>query len=177
MPSIIQPLHSLKTNAEALSRHPRILQDALLSFTTCDKQIFLEVLDATNRFHVLNEFEVTTLVRLVEEVFNQYWLLSARIIERLRPRIRRAVAEQLSENIRNKILEVLRIWQKFGELEFMLDGEYIPDCYIMTGEWPEHFPERLRKCALCGEDYKNFDGIEVVDEDIQSSCHEGEICF
>lgn len=108
MPAIIPRLHSLKTNAEFLSRHPRILQETLLSLPACDKLIVLEVLDAIERFQVLNEFELTALVRLIENVFGQSWLLSARIIERLRPRTRHAVAAQLSEDTRNKILEVLR---------------------------------------------------------------------
>ncbi|KAF2182631.1 hypothetical protein K469DRAFT_690738 [Zopfia rhizophila CBS 207.26] len=177
MPAITQPLEILKTSIELLSRHPGILHETLFSLRRYDKRIFLEVLDATDHFHVLNELELSALVMLIKEVFDHSWLLSARIIERLRPGIRHAVAAQLSEDTRNNILKVLRIWQKFGELEFMLDGEYIPDGYIMTGEWPELFPERLRKeCALCGKGYKNFDGIEVVDEDVQSSCHEGRMC-
>jgi len=175
--STISPLLLLfKVRIERLSKSPKKLQEELLSSTICDKRIFLELLTATERFHILNEFELAALVTLIEDVFKQWWLLSAIIIERLKPDIRHAVAAQLSEDMRNKILEILRIWQKFGELEFIVGGEYIPDRYIMTGEWPEFFPERLRKCALCGKNYTNFDGIEIIDEDLLSSYHECRRC-
>lgn len=58
----------------------------------------------------------------------------------------------------------------------MLNSEYIPDYYIIVGEQPEHFPIRLRKYAFYRVDYKNFDGIKVVDKDYQSSYYKGRIC-
>src|SRR6202012_5656396 len=103
-------------------------------------------------------------------------VLSARLITFLTPAVTHAVTAQLPEDMRNNLLKALWKWQQLGELEFMLNGEYIPDAYIMTGEWPELFPRRLRKCALCNKEYKEFDYIEYVDEDLQSSSHQDGKC-
>ena len=83
--STISPLLLLfKVRIERLSKSPKKLQEELLSSTICDKRIFLELLTATERFHILNEFELAALVTLIEDVFKQWWLLSAIIIERLK---------------------------------------------------------------------------------------------
>jgi len=176
MHTILQRLCALRNNIEYFCGDPIVLQEALLTIPTLEKIFLLNLLDAIRDLDILNKLPAITLVDLIKDIFRLNFLLPVKIVALLQPRTRHQVAALLSNDTRNEILEALHIWQKSNELEFMLDGEYIPDCHIVTDKWPDLFPERLRReCSICKRDYVPFDVVEVA-EDVQSSFHEHKMC-
>lgn len=166
-------LHVLEDFNKYLFEYPEMLQQVLRSLTEAEHHLILELLCITKPW---SGTASPTTVTLIESILRGKWILQAQVIENLEPRTRRAVAAQLSEETRNTIAKVLFFTQKVSELEFTTGGEYMPDIYVVTGEWPDHFPIRLRTCSLCGLAYRPFDSIEMSDELCESSCHEDGSC-
>lgn len=173
-----QALQIFRNLTQMLFEHPETLQQVLLSLVEDEDEgrNFLEMSEITQRGLDLSGLTPSAIATIIETMCRRNWKLQAEVIMGLEPRTRRATAAQLSEETRVTVLKVMFTLQMLAEIEFTYDGEFLPELYIMAGEWPDQFPHRLRTCSACGQVYRPFDGIEVVDDTFENSRHQNRIC-
>jgi hypothetical protein len=168
MPSLKSLVEIVANLATAISNSPRQqLLDYFAHMSSKNICLLFNVLETDGRNRILRKLRSREAAKLIEKLITRDHSLVAALLEGIDETTRLNIVAFFPSETRQLAKDILQAWQRLGEIEFTINGEFVPDLYVMTGTIPDKFPPWMRNCSVCeregdGDDngeYGEFDSI------------------